>query len=93
VILRFRAELCSALGEVEKCHDGIFQQAATPNHYFDATYRAIVARSMRGIGVLESPTLPTMPAVPLGLSSGRRQPTGPQQSSTPSVAIYERNRW
>jgi hypothetical protein len=21
-----RAELCSALGEVEKCHDGIFEQ-------------------------------------------------------------------
>ena len=26
VILRFRAELCLALGEIEKCHEGIFQQ-------------------------------------------------------------------
>jgi hypothetical protein len=27
--LRFRAERCSALGEVEKCHEGIFQQTAS----------------------------------------------------------------
>jgi hypothetical protein len=54
-----------------------------PNHYFDATYQAIVARSMRGIGVLETPTLPTTPAV---------QPTG-QVQSTSSVASFERNRW
>jgi hypothetical protein len=55
-----------------------------PNHYFDATYQAIVARSMRGIGVLETPALPTMPAV---------QPTGHAQPVTSSVAMYERNRW
>jgi hypothetical protein len=35
--------------------------------YFDATYQAIVACSMRWLGVLETPTLPTM------------QPTGPEQ--------------
>jgi hypothetical protein len=28
VILRLRAKLCFALGEVEKCHDGNFQEAA-----------------------------------------------------------------
>ena len=54
------------------------------NHYFDAIYQAIVARSMRGIGVLETPALPTMPAV---------QPTGPVQPATSSVATFERNRW
>ncbi len=35
-ILRFRAELVSALGEVEKCHDGISQRTASwegfPSH-------------------------------------------------------------
>jgi hypothetical protein len=55
-----------------------------PNHYFDATYQAIVARSMRGIGVLETSTLPNAPAM---------QPTGPVQQSTQSVATFERNRW
>jgi hypothetical protein len=59
---------------------------------FDATYRAIIARSMRGIGVLETPSLPTIPAVS---ASSRRavQQTGPEQSITPSVAMYDRNRW
>ncbi|TWT30647.1 hypothetical protein Enr8_41680 [Blastopirellula retiformator] len=28
-----REELCSESGEVEKCHDGIFQQAATERRY------------------------------------------------------------
>jgi len=28
VFCRFRAELCCVLGEVERCHDGIFQRTA-----------------------------------------------------------------
>jgi hypothetical protein len=48
---------------------------------------------MRGLGVLETRTLATVPAVRLGQSSGRRQLTGPAQPATSSVAMFERNRW
>jgi hypothetical protein len=74
-------------GRRASCNRTGWWKSPKPNHYFDyfdATYQAIIARSMRGIGVLETPLLPTMPAV---------QPTGPEQPVTPSVAMFERNRW
>src|SRR5581483_6210294 len=35
-----RVELCSALGEVEKCHDGIFQRTDSPTRTPDIPRRS-----------------------------------------------------
>ena len=37
-----------------------------PNHYFDATYAALVGRSMRGVSVLGAPQLPSQPIAARG---------------------------
>jgi hypothetical protein len=65
-------------------NDAILQQVLAEHRVVGATHQAIVACSMRGIGVLETTTLPTMPAV---------QSTRSEQPITSSVAMFEWNRW
>lgn len=58
-----------------------------PNHYFDATYQAIVARSMRGISVLSPPTTPQAPVV------RTIQQIQPALAASEPGAGFQRNRW
>lgn len=58
-----------------------------PNHYFDATYQAVVGRSVHGISPLVTPKLPTMAAA---------EPAGTIQEPAPvanQYPVHNRNRW